>query len=120
MRHPVAEKVYRLILRFYPREFRERFGTDMASAYRAARLDAANVAAPAGWNSGSVSSTDGLVRAPVEHLHMTMSDLRYAARGLDADPGVHDCGHPHDCAGHRRKRGHLQRRPRRRAASAAG
>ena len=40
MRHTFAERLYRLVLRFYPVEFRERFGGDMAAAYRFARRDA--------------------------------------------------------------------------------
>ena len=86
MRHRLADKVYRLILRVYPREFRERFGTDMASAYHAARLDARQRGRAGGMEFWFGVITDGLVRAPVEHLHMTMSDLRYAARGLMRTP----------------------------------
>ena len=86
MRRPAAERLFGIVLRFYPREFRERFGREMASAYRDARREAESrgrIGAIAFW-LGVLE--DGLVRAPVEHLHMTMNDLRYAARGLARTP----------------------------------
>ena len=58
----------------------------MASAYHAARLDARQRGRAGGMEFWFGVFTDGLVRAPVEHLHMTMSDLRYAARGLMRTP----------------------------------
>jgi len=37
----LPERLFRLVLRLYPHEFRERFGSDMVAAYREARADAA-------------------------------------------------------------------------------
>jgi putative ABC transport system permease protein len=85
-RRSLSERLYRLVVRFYPQEFREQFGGDMTAAYRAARADAearGRVGVLEFWLG---LGTDALVRAPVEHLHMTMNDLRYAARGLRHSP----------------------------------
>ena len=37
----LQERLFRVVIRLYPAEFRERFGGDMAEAYREARMDAA-------------------------------------------------------------------------------
>jgi putative ABC transport system permease protein len=84
MRH--QERLFRLVLRLYPSEFRERFGQDMAAAYREARMDAAmrGRAGLAGFWLGVAA--DALLRAPGEHMRMTLHDLRYAARTLRGTP----------------------------------
>ena len=86
MRHTFAERLYRLVLRFYPVEFRERFGGDMAAAYRFARRDAESRgrAGVIGFWLGVFG--DAFVRGPVEHLHAALADVRYAARGLRRSP----------------------------------
>jgi len=86
MRVPLSERLYRIVLRFYPRDFRERFGGDMSAAYRAARREAENRgrAGVIGFWLGVLS--DAFVRAPVEHAHAVFGDMRYAARGLRRSP----------------------------------
>ena len=86
MRHTFAERLYRLVLRFYPVEFRERFGGDMAAAYRFARRDAESRgrAGVIGFWLGVFG--DAFIRGPVEHLHAALADVRYAARGLRRSP----------------------------------
>jgi putative ABC transport system permease protein len=79
-------RLFGLVIRLYPAEFRERFGEDMAAAYREARMDAAmrgRAGLAAFWLG---VATDALVRAPGEHMRMTLHDLRYAARALRGSP----------------------------------
>src|SRR3954452_4674699 len=81
-RRGIAERMFNLVLRLYPAEFRDRFGHDMASAYRAARMEAAvrgRKGVAAFWFGVAL---DALVRAPGEHMMTTMYDLRFAARAL--------------------------------------
>jgi hypothetical protein len=85
MKHrSVAERVFRLVLRLYPAEFRDRFGHDMTSAYRAARMEAAargRAGVIAFWLGVAI---DALVRVPGEHLMMTLDDLKFAVDPLVA------------------------------------
>ena len=82
----LPERVFRLVLRLYPEEFRDRFGSDMVAAYREARADAAmrGRRGPADFWIGVM--VDALVRAPGEHMRMFLRDLRYAARALRRSP----------------------------------
>ena len=85
-RRGLAERTFRLVLWLYPAEFRDRFGHDMTSAYRAARVNAATrgrAGITAFWFGVAL---DALVRAPGEHLMMTLYDLRFAARALRQSP----------------------------------
>src|SRR6188768_328135 len=80
------ERLFRFVLWLYPSDFRDRFGPDMAAAYREARMDAA-----ARGRGGLAQfwlgvAADALVRAPGEHMRMTFHDLRYAARALRGSP----------------------------------
>jgi putative ABC transport system permease protein len=82
----LPERVFRAVLWLYPAEFRDRFGEDMTGAYRAARMDAAlrgRRGVAAFWSG---VAADALLRAPGEHMQMTLSDLRYALRGLARAP----------------------------------
>jgi putative ABC transport system permease protein len=82
----VAERVFTLVLWLYPSEFRDRFGHDMRSAYRAARMEAAargRAGVTAFWVGVAI---DALVRAPGEHIMMTLYDLKFAARALRRAP----------------------------------
>ena len=82
----LQERLFRAVLRLYPADFRDRFGADMAAAYREARMDAAmrGRRGLAGFWLGVAA--DALVRAPGEHMRMTAHDLRYAARALRGSP----------------------------------
>jgi putative ABC transport system permease protein len=80
------DRLFRLVLRLYPDAFRDRFGDDMAAAYREARMDAAmrgRRGVAQFWRGVAV---DALVRAPGEHMRMLLHDVRYAARGLRRTP----------------------------------
>src|SRR5678816_3542259 len=82
----LTERVFRLVLRLYPEEFRDRFGSDLVAAYREARADAAmrGRRGPVDFWTGVI--VDALVRAPGEHMRMILRDLRYAARALRRSP----------------------------------
>jgi putative ABC transport system permease protein len=82
----LTERIFRIVLRLYPADFRDRFGDDMSAAYLEARMDAAMRGRPgaaAFWRGVAV---DALVRAPGEHMRMAVQDVRYAARGLRRTP----------------------------------
>ena len=82
----LPERLFRLVLRLYPHEFRERFGSDMVAAYREARADAAMCGRRGSFEFWSGVMADALVRAPGEHMRMLLRDLRYAARALRRSP----------------------------------
>ena len=78
--------VFRLVLRLYPREFRDRFGDDMEAAYRQARADAAMAGRHGVTAFWLGVASDALLRAPGEHMRLLLHDMRYAARGLRRAP----------------------------------
>ena len=78
MRWP--ERLYRVLLRCYPAEFRDEYASEMAQAFR----DQASAAPPARlWRD---LLTDLVVTAPREHAHVLMNDLRYTARMIRKAP----------------------------------
>jgi putative ABC transport system permease protein len=82
----VRDRLFRLVLRLYPEEFRDRFGDDMAAAYREARMDAAMRGRRGVAEFWLGVAADALVRAPGEHMRMTWHDIRYATRALRRTP----------------------------------
>src|SRR5262245_831543 len=82
----LPERIFRLVLRLYPEEFRDRFGSDMVAAYREARVDAAMRGRRGSTEFWFGVAADALVRAPGEHMRMFLHDLRYAARTLRHSP----------------------------------
>jgi putative ABC transport system permease protein len=82
----LQERLFRLVLGLYPSDFRERFGHDMAAAYREARMDAAMRGRRGVAEFWFGVAADALVRAPGEHMRMFLRDLRYAARTLRRSP----------------------------------
>jgi len=81
-----GHRLFRLVLRLYPQDFQDRFGDDMDAAYRQARADAAARGRRDVAQFWTGVAIDALVRAPGEHMRMTLLDLRYAARGLRRTP----------------------------------
>ena len=78
MRWP--ERLYRILLRCYPAEFRDDYASEMTQTFR----DRAGAAPPARlWRDllGDVAVT-----APKEHVHVLMNDLRYTARMMRKAP----------------------------------
>jgi putative ABC transport system permease protein len=80
------DRLFRLVLRLYPAEFRDRFGDDMAAAYREARMDAAMRGRRGAAEFWCGVAGDALVRAPGEHMRMWLSDLRLSGRALRRSP----------------------------------
>ena len=82
----LQERLFRAVLRLYPADFRDRFGDDMAAAYREARMDAAMRGRGGLAEFWLGVAADALVRAPGEHMRLVLHDLRYAARALHGSP----------------------------------
>ena len=75
-----SERVYRCLLRLYPRAFREEYGEEMSLLFRARSSD------------GSVTLWlqvlgDLIFHAPKEHWNEVKQDLGYAVRQLRRSPG---------------------------------
>jgi putative ABC transport system permease protein len=82
----LGDSLFRLVLWLYPSEFRDRFGDDMAAAYRQARADAAMRGRRGTTEFWAGVAIDALVRAPGEHMRMTVHDLKHASRALRRSP----------------------------------
>ena len=66
----LGDSLFRFVLWLYPSEFRDRFGDDMAAAYRQARADAAMRGRRGTSEFWTGVAADALVRAPGEHMRM--------------------------------------------------
>ena len=86
MRPPLAERLYRLLIRCYPGEFRDEYEREMLEVFRE-RLagDRRGGAAAIATLWGQVLA-DSLVRAPREHLDVLRQDVTYALRSLRRAP----------------------------------
>ncbi len=77
-----SERIYRWLLRLYPRAFREEYGAEMASLYRDRARDESALTL---W----LALLADLVRtAPREQLSMLMQDIRHAFRQFSRTPIV--------------------------------
>src|SRR5688572_876076 len=75
-----SERIYRWLLRFYPREFRDEYGEEMSQVFRARTTD--------GFTRLWFQVLGDLVfHAPREHWSATKQDLRYALRQFRRSPG---------------------------------
>jgi putative ABC transport system permease protein len=83
---PLSERLYRLLLRCYPGEFRDEYGHEMLLAFRerlaADRRTGVTAIARLCWQL----ATDFAVRAPGEHLDVLRQDVRYTLRSLRRAP----------------------------------
>ena len=85
-RPTLAERLYRLLLRFYPGEFRDDYEREMMLAFRE------RLSHDRGAGTGAVLRlwgqllADSIVRAPGQHLDVLRQDLRYAFRSLRRAP----------------------------------
>jgi putative ABC transport system permease protein len=87
-RSPFADRLYRLLLRLFPHEFRGDFGQEMTQVFRDERRDAA---AAGGWATAALwaRTLAGFARtAPREHLHILLRDAIYGLRLMRRHPGV--------------------------------
>jgi putative ABC transport system permease protein len=81
----MADRLFRLLLRLLPEEFRAGYGPDMEAAFRAERLEAR-----AGRRWGALArlwlatAADVARHAPREHVEILRRDLRFAARLMAA------------------------------------
>src|SRR5438445_11493802 len=69
-----ADRIYRTLLRLYPREFRDEYGAEMTQTFRD---DCADDPRPRRWLALAI---DVARSAPQEHAHLLLNDLRYAMR----------------------------------------
>jgi putative ABC transport system permease protein len=85
-RSTVAERLYRLLLRFYPGEFRDDYGREMMLAFRERLSHDRSVGSGAVLRLWAQLLVDSILRAPGEHLDVLRQDLRYASRSLRRAP----------------------------------
>jgi putative ABC transport system permease protein len=85
-RTSLAERVYRLLLRFYPGEFRDDYEREMILAFRERLSHDRGVGTFAVLRLWGQLLADSIVRAPGEHLDVLRQDLRYAFRSLRRAP----------------------------------
>ena len=82
----LPDRLYRALLRLFPREFRGDFGEQMADDFRDQRADAASPRDRARLWTRTVM--DALRRAPREHLEILLRDAGYALRLFRRSPGM--------------------------------
>src|ERR1700682_3078592 len=76
----LSERIYRALLRCYPSDFRNEYGSEMIHVFRRRARDE-NAAAL--W---LITVPDIALTASKEHLHMLTQDLKYALRTLRRPP----------------------------------
>ena len=86
---PIAERLFRALLRVFPAEFRGDYGDQMTDDFRDQHADAAMRNRPAArrrlWMRTIV---DVMNRAPREHFDILRRDAAYALRQLRRRPGI--------------------------------
>ncbi|MGH9630692.1 MAG: ADOP family duplicated permease [Bryobacteraceae bacterium] len=75
----ISERLYRILLRLYPSEFREEYGGEMSAYFREQAREGRLLL----WMQ---VLRDLLLHAPQEHLHMLSQDIRYAFRSWRRSP----------------------------------
>ena len=83
-RTTLGERLYRILLRFYPGEFRDDYGREMLLAFR--ERSSHDRGAGAVLRLWAQLLADSIVRAPGEHLDVLRQDVRYAVRSLRRAP----------------------------------
>jgi putative ABC transport system permease protein len=78
----LAERLYRVLLRCYPGEFRDEYEREMLQAFRERLNDDRRVGWSAVLGLWWQVVVDSIVRAPGEHLDVLRQDIRYAVRSL--------------------------------------
>ena len=81
-----SERIYRLLLRCYPGEFRDEYEREMLHAFRERLADDRRVGPRAVARLWWQLAGDAIVRAPGEHLDVLRQDVRYALRSLRRAP----------------------------------
>ena len=85
-RSPIGERLYRVLLRFYPGEFRDDYEREMMLAFRERLSHDRGIGLGAVLRLWLQLLTDSLVRAPREHFDVLRQDLRYAFRSIRRTP----------------------------------
>ena len=85
-RSTVAERLYRLLLHFYPAEFRDDYGREMMLTFRDRLSHERGLGTGAVLRLWGQLLIDSILRAPGEHLDVLRQDLRYARRSLRRAP----------------------------------
>jgi putative ABC transport system permease protein len=80
------ERLYRLLLRCYPGEFRDEYEREMLQAFRDRLNDDRRHGAGAVLRLLWQVAVDAVVRAPAEHMDVLRQDVRYALRSLRRAP----------------------------------
>ncbi len=81
-----SERIYRLLLRCYPGEFRDEYEREMLHAFRERLADDRRIGPRAVARLCWQLAGDAIVRAPGEHLDVLRQDVRYALRSLRRAP----------------------------------
>ena len=81
-----AERVYRLLLRCYPGEFRDDYEREMLALFRERLSEDRRAGFRAVLQLWWQLIADSLTRAPREHVDVLRQDLRYAARSFRRSP----------------------------------
>jgi putative ABC transport system permease protein len=84
----LSSRIFRLLLRIFPSDFREDFGNEMEEVFREQRAETEHAAGKIGllrlWGETIV----GMLRTgPREHLAMLRQDVNYAFRMMRKNPG---------------------------------
>src|SRR5215218_5780738 len=82
----IAERLYRMLLRCYPGEFRDDYEREMLLAFHDRLTHERSVGMGAVLRLWSQLVVDSIVRAPGEHLDVLRQDLRYGLRSLRRAP----------------------------------
>ena len=82
----LAERLYRVLLRCYPGEFRDDYEREMMLAFRERLSHDRGVGLGAVLRLWGQLLADSIVRAPREHLDVLRQDVRYAIRALRRSP----------------------------------
>jgi putative ABC transport system permease protein len=85
-RSTFAERLYRLLLCFYPGEFRDDYEREMMLAFRERLAHDRSIGPGAVLRLWAQLLMDSIVRAPAEHLDVLRQDLRYGFRSLRRAP----------------------------------
>ncbi|HJR59243.1 MAG TPA: ABC transporter permease [Vicinamibacterales bacterium] len=83
---PIVERLYRLLLRCYPGEFRDDYEREMMRAFRERLAHDRALGPGAVLRLGLQLLVDAVVRAPREHLDVLRQDGRYTLRSLRSAP----------------------------------
>jgi putative ABC transport system permease protein len=85
---PLHDRIYRAILRLFPREFRGDFGEQMEADFRDQRRDVTSLGPRAAVRLWARTLGGVFRRAPSEHLDVLRQDVSFALRMLRRTPGA--------------------------------